>query len=297
MAGVDGVKGQAGASKDLRDLRRYSRYTVDGGSATLLLVDLGLKRECKVIDLSREGCQVQFAERFPGSAGVRVETVFKVNGIAFRFNGIVRWVKRQQLAGIQFINTIARCRKDLAGLIEEMESAAELEPAGARADPPREFAKAGEEEEAAPLVLEPAAVSTIAAPTKPDAIAASAQPSKADRRAHVRQQVDTSATIILVRGGSALAGRIVDLSPGGCRIKTVEKFPLGIYTRVEVEFHLNGLPFRLGGVIQAVHNSTTVGIRFLDLSERKRAQVAELIEEIARTKQEAEAAVAPEAAL
>jgi hypothetical protein len=55
---------------------------------------------------------------------------------------------------------------------------------------------------------------------------------------------------------------------------------VGIYTRVETEFHLEGLPFRLGGVIQAIHNRNMVGIRFLDLSERKRQQVLDLIDEI-----------------
>jgi hypothetical protein len=40
------------------------------------------------------------------------------------------------------------------------------------------------------------------------------------------------------------------------------------------------MPFRLGGVIQAIHNRKMVGIRFLDLSERKRQQVLELIGEM-----------------
>jgi c-di-GMP-binding flagellar brake protein YcgR len=101
-----------------------------------------------------------------------------------------------------------------------------------------------------------------------------------DRRGQVRHEVDTTATIFLVKVASALRGRIVDLSLGGCRIHTVEKFPVGIYTRVEVEFHLQGFPFRLGGVIQAIHNRNTVGIRLLDLSERKRQQVLDLIDEI-----------------
>jgi hypothetical protein len=43
---------------------------------------------------------------------------------------------------------------------------------------------------------------------------------------------------------------------------------------------LEGLPFRLGGVIQAIHNRNMVGIRFLDMSQRKREQVLELIGEI-----------------
>ena len=107
-----------------------------------------------------------------------------------------------------------------------------------------------------------------------------------DRRAQSRHEVDTSAVILLVKIASTLRGRIVDLSLGGCRIRTDERFPVGIYTRVETEFRLEGIPFRLGGVIQAIHNRHTVGIRFLDLSDRKRQQVAELIDEIEEMRQE-----------
>jgi c-di-GMP-binding flagellar brake protein YcgR len=101
-----------------------------------------------------------------------------------------------------------------------------------------------------------------------------------ERRADKRCGVDTSAVIDLVKIGSKLEGQILDLSVGGCRIHTVERFPVGIYTRVETEFRLQGLPFRLGGVIQAIHNRNLVGIRFLDVSPRKREQVSELIDEI-----------------
>jgi c-di-GMP-binding flagellar brake protein YcgR len=101
-----------------------------------------------------------------------------------------------------------------------------------------------------------------------------------ERREQSRHEVDTSATILLIHVGATLKGRILDLSLNGCRIRTDEHFPVGIYTRVETEFRLEGLPFRLGGVIQAIHDRNTVGIRFLDLSQRKREQVLDLIGEI-----------------
>jgi hypothetical protein len=98
--------------------------------------------------------------------------------------------------------------------------------------------------------------------------------------------VDTTAVVFLINVGSKLSGRILDLSLGGCRIRTDERFPVGIYTRVETEFLLEGLPFRLGGVIQAVHdrNRRLVGIRFLDVSARKREQLEQLIQEIEETR-------------
>ena len=109
---------------------------------------------------------------------------------------------------------------------------------------------------------------------------APARPAPRERRNQSRHDVDTSAVLHLVNVGSRLGGRILNLSMGGCRIRTDERFPVGIYTRVETEFHLEGLPFRLGGVVQAIVDRHQVGIRFLDMSERKREQVAQLIEEI-----------------
>ncbi len=113
-----------------------------------------------------------------------------------------------------------------------------------------------------------------------------ATPAGRDRREASREEVDTSAVIFLVKIASRLRGRILDLSLSGCRIRTDERFPVGIYTRVETEFQLEGLPFRLAGVIQAIHDKRTVGIRFLDMSSRKREHVEELIEDIREMKGE-----------
>ena len=101
-----------------------------------------------------------------------------------------------------------------------------------------------------------------------------------ERRAFVRYSIEAQASIVLVKGGSVLRGDILDLSLGGCRIHCKERFPVGIYTRVETEFYVAGLSFRLAGVIQAIHGSNDVGIRFLDMSSRKRDQIEQLLHEI-----------------
>ena len=101
-----------------------------------------------------------------------------------------------------------------------------------------------------------------------------------ERRQHSRHAVDDTATIVLVKVASRIEGRIVDLSLGGCRIRCARPFPVGIYTRVEVEFRIEGLSFKLAGVVQAIHDRETVGIRFLDVSQRKSDQLAQLMEEL-----------------
>lgn len=106
------------------------------------------------------------------------------------------------------------------------------------------------------------------------------EPARPNRRAHSRYGVDASAVVYLVKIGSRMEGRLFDLSMGGCRIQTRERMNVGIYRQVEVEFCLEGLPFRLGGVFQAIHDRQTVGIRFIDLSARKRDQLEQLIRDI-----------------
>jgi hypothetical protein len=267
MDGADSVNDHAAST----DQRRYPRYVVDGDSA-LVFTDLGLTRQCKIIDLSVGGCRIAASERLPAKAGTRVETAFKVNGMAFRFNGVLRWTDGRRQAGIQFIGMIPRCCADLAELIGEIQTAppketpTEEDPTPASSPPPAATSQAAKSQGASPQGTKPLET-------------------KVDRRAQARHAVDTSATIILIRGGVPLTGRILDLSLGGCRVRTRENFPVGIRTPVETEFRLRGMPFRLGGVIQAIHNRDTVGVQFIDMSDRKRQQVSALIAEIEQARQ------------
>jgi hypothetical protein len=268
--------------------RAFPRQVVEE-EATLLLVNIGARVPCRLIDLGLEGCRLRTAERFLAGILIRVEVAFKVNGIAFRFSGVTEWTDEHYVTGIRFVNVTSRRRDELAEVLCEIEAknAAKAEQQAAKEQAPREQVR---QEPVQEPPLRPALQSEsakMAQPLKPAGTPAQPQPAnqpaaKRERRAQSRHEVDTSAVIFLVKIGSKLSGRIVDLSLGGCRIRTDERFPVGIYTRVETEFRIEGLPFRLGGVIQAVHDRDrhSVGIHFLDLSDRKREQVEQLIEEI-----------------
>jgi hypothetical protein len=103
---------------------------------------------------------------------------------------------------------------------------------------------------------------------------------KQDRRRELRHKVDGSAVLNLVYLGIRMPGRVLDLSLGGCCIQTDERFRLGVYRRVEVELQIEGLPFRLAGVTQSIHDSHRVGVRFLNVSDRKRVQLVQFIEDL-----------------
>ncbi|HEY1805377.1 MAG TPA: PilZ domain-containing protein [Terracidiphilus sp.] len=240
--------------------RSDPRYSVDEDSV-VLFVGYGAPLQARLVDLSQEGCRLRTNPPVAARARLPVEVFFKINGISFRFRGVLQWSDGQGLLGIRFVNVVPRRMVELAQVICSMEEESEV---GADA-----------------VNLLAAEQPVAEAPTRPDTEPLPARkPVGRERRQQTRLDVDTTATIYLVNVASRLQGRILDLSLSGCRIRTDEHFPVGIYTRVETEFRLQGLPFRLGGVIQAIHDRNTVGIRFLDVSQRKREQVLELIGEI-----------------
>lgn len=240
--------------------RSDPRYSVDEESV-VLFVGYGAPLQARLVDLSQEGCRLRTQEAVAARSRLPVEVFFKVNGISFRFRGVLQWTDGHNLLGIRFVNVIPKSMVELAHVICTMEETLQA--------PAEAVNLTGPEAVVTQPLLE---VAPAPEPRK--------KPVGRERRQQSRHEVDTTATIFLVNVASTLRGRILDLSLAGCRIRTDEHFPVGIYTRVEAEFRYQGLPFRLGGVIQAIHNRDTVGIRFLDMSQRKREQLLELIEEI-----------------
>ncbi len=108
----------------------------------------------------------------------------------------------------------------------------------------------------------------------------STPPPPRERRRESRHQVDGNAVLTILTNGVHLRGRILDLSMSGCQFRTDDCFPMGLHSRAEIEFQVDGLPFRLTCVTQSLHKRNRVGVRFLDMSDRKREQLEELIGEI-----------------
>jgi c-di-GMP-binding flagellar brake protein YcgR len=264
--------------------RAYPRYFVEE-AAVLLLMDRGSTMECKVLDFSLGGCRLRTREAFFPGIGVCAEVTFNVRGIALRFRGVTQWTDGQCLVGIRFVDLSSRRKDALSEVLSEVaaEHAVEAEKQPAEAatgtEPAREE-PALPAEEPTPRAAESVGETALNRVREAQPAGPVGMPSRRERRQQARQEVNDTASVYLINGGAVLRGRIVDLSLGGCRIWTESRFLVGIYTRVEAEFYVCGQPFRLGGVIQATHDRQQVGIRFLDMSDRKREQVEQLVQEL-----------------
>lgn len=274
---------EEGSNVDQQPDRRGSpRYAVDA-EATVVMVNHGSHLRGRLVELSVDGCRLR-ADRYCAlAAPATIEVLFKLNGIDFRLGGTMQWAEARQTAGIQFGPMAQRRREFLVELLAELEAekaaageapTADVGQMDQDADP-----EAGDRHsDGSAMALVPTPVSAPAEPGFPKLPAAAA--GYRDRRTQARHAVDSRATIYFVDVRARMGGCIIDVSLGGCRIHTDERFPVGIYRRVETEFTFDGVPFRLAGVVQSLHDKFTVGIRFLDMSERKRRQLTELIEEI-----------------
>jgi hypothetical protein len=232
---------------------------------------------------------------------MRVEVTFRARGLSFRFSGMTQWTDSKQLVGVRFVDVPLRRREDLVEALFEVEAenAAKAARQAAEKWATEEYAAAqvasavllaqrAEEKAQRQTPVEIPALAIVArAHPLPGAFPVSqAKPNPRDRREALREEVDTTVVIYLINIGSRLQGRILDLSLGGCRIRADERFPVGIYTRVETEFSVKGLSLRLAGVVQAIHDRHTIGVRFLDMSSRKREQVEELIGDIREAREQ-----------
>lgn len=292
--------------------RSQARFAVDT-DVSLVAVSHGGARTGRMFELSVDGCRVRADRCCPVGMPAGIEVMFKLNGIGFRLAGTLEWVDACQTAGIRFSPMAPRRREALEELLAELEAEEQI-----RAAAETESSSAPVSAESAPAEkptsgpsavlsmparesIEPRPIGTPGASPSPPGratgppipIAGSSsesaggkgpvQPARTpprERRVETRHAVDTGAIVFLIDVRARILGRIVDLSMSGCRIRTDEPFPVGIYRRVETEFNVDGLSFRLAGVVQALHNRFTVGIRFLDMSVRKRDQLQQLMEEI-----------------
>jgi hypothetical protein len=305
MADPEAQQDQLAERTEGPERRAYPRHAVDC-AAIIFPVSGSVQIYGRLSDLSLGGCRVAAEHRYTAGILVRVEVQFQLRGIAFRVVGVTVGSRDAKSFAVRFLDMPMRRRHELAEVLEEV----------AAANATREATLAAVSEPApAPAVAVLTEIATPASKPIPEQVAkpevsttaekpmlvtepsekthANPQAPKrpAERRSQSRHAVDTSAKLLLIKTAISMPGRILNLSMGGCRIRTDERFNVGIYVRVEAEFYLHGLPFRVGGVSQAILDPNTIGVRFVDMSERRRDLLAELIAEIA------EAALVPSAGL
>ena len=101
-----------------------------------------------------------------------------------------------------------------------------------------------------------------------------------ERRAHPRLRCGGVADIRVLPMEAKASGNLLDLSVTGCCIETSASLPTLENSVIEVHLRMKGFTLRITAVVRHVGSDHHLGIEFLDVTERKAAQIEEIMAEL-----------------
>jgi hypothetical protein len=265
-----------------RDRRVDERFEINTPGGCLSCQ--GSKYPCEIVDVSLTGCCVRAESKFlPGNLA-NVEVILPVLGMVLRMAGITQWITRQNLIGVRFLHANSRSKNQLAGLLTGLVDQSVLEEIRAAVVASARSGISDLDVEFPDEWLQKPNPAPDIPKENPAPTASSVLPEKLDSQCKgmaLNLEAEAwPAVLRLLKDGSHQNGALTRLSLQGCSFRTPAPFAAGLYARVEVDFQMRGLPFLLSGVTEDVRNKTSVDIRFLEMSNRKQGELAELIEEL-----------------
>ena len=268
-----------------RDRRVNERFELNNAPGSL--IHEGFSIPCEVVDISLSGCCVRTREAFTAGALAHVRVVVPILGMVLNIWGITQWTRREHLIGVRFIHPSTQSKNQLVALLTCLvdRSAADFVRA----------AVAGAVQSGTPMIVleHPLAQPECGTPSPSTEEEEFQEPAPApvlprrerpeldgDHKAQDLEEGEYPAVLHFLKDDSQLAGHMVDLSLEACMVGMNQPFARGKQVRVEVEFQMRGLHFRLLGVTKAVHGKRTVEILFLEMSGRKRGDLTQVISEL-----------------
>lgn len=103
-----------------QDERRSKPRLRCKGVAEVIVLSIGKKMGGTLLDLSVNGCCIEAAGPIPRIESPAVEVVLTVNGFTLRLAGVVRNVRREYVAGIEFIGVTRRKSEQIQDLVKEL---------------------------------------------------------------------------------------------------------------------------------------------------------------------------------
>lgn len=90
------------------------------GVAEMIVLSIGRRMPGALLDLSVNGCCIETSEPIPPIEQPGVEVVFSVDGFTLRLAGIVRNVRHDHRAGIEFTGVTQRKAEQIRELVKEL---------------------------------------------------------------------------------------------------------------------------------------------------------------------------------
>jgi hypothetical protein len=105
-----------------------------------------------------------------------------------------------------------------------------------------------------------------------------------ERREDPRFKCLGKATIQGLPEGLRCPAKIVEMSARGCLLQVQEPTNLALEASAELTFTVKQEPFRVRAEVRSLRSPLLIGFRFIQVTTRTESRIAELIEELERTK-------------
>lgn len=204
-------------------------------------------------DLSEDGIALRSDDKLPPYGKVYFHFALPGSASLIRLSGEVMWQDASGRVGIRFAQVPGMSRRMLNHWLQSNLSA------------PSEVAPSGSQ------------VSTVFDDPglRLDASLGLLSVSAADRRDLSRHACCLGAEVYRANSSVATRCTLIDISPGGCYVKSAETFPSG--TTLEMVVRTADLRLRIHGKVQSMHPGFGMGVEFTLRTDDHRKQVQQLI--------------------
>jgi hypothetical protein len=258
-----------------RNRRSSERHDLKDANGDLIF---GERRyPCKVLEISMGGCSVETKECFRPGVLAPVDIYLPLFGMVLQLSGTTQWMKKETQIGVRFMHASFRSKNQLGALISCITGERSAEEVRETVASPVLNLSTGDVLAIEPVASEPTA----------DAAAAFSKrcgydPAVHDGEGRVIAQPGEDWPVVFRSPDDRfnLIGALIDLSVGGCTIRTLKAYPGEIEDHVEVEIDMQGLHVQTGGVTAAIYDPEIVGVRFKAMSRRRKEDLEQLIEEL-----------------
>lgn len=262
----------AARAKSKSERRAFERFDLDNIDGVIR--HKGRSIPCEVVDISLEGCCARIQSPFREGALEYVELHMRLFNQSLEIGGITQWIRKGQLVGIRFIHPNYRSRNEMAALLTclaDREASQEIQAVIAEARAHGDALSVGKAQNQKPAeAMKP----------HPKKVLHQEVSQQQSSNRHEVLSDDDAALLHFVNGGSLLKGTIDGLSMNGCRIRLDKPYRGEYSTRIEVEFAIRGLHFRIGGVTQPANDPHSMNICFLEMPERRRNELVQALNEL-----------------
>jgi hypothetical protein len=236
------------------------------------LVYQSSRTPCMVLNLSETGCSLEVSKPFRHGALASVEVVLPVFEMILHIGGVIQWVKHERRIGVRFSHVSSKSKLQLECLMDCMFGQC--------------TAKSVQDSIAShALNLKTGDVLAVQPPAPPlqkqicERLPYDSLVHCGEELIHVDAERGWPVSLRSPDGRFQISGFFVDLSLGGCTVRTEKPFVGEVQDSVEVNFELKGLHFLIRGVTQAIYDPYRTGIRFSFVGSRKRDELAQILKE------------------